>query len=382
MKINFLLLNAYGMGGTVRTVVTLANCLVEKEYDVNIISAFKYENEAHFDIDSRINIEFITDYTVKQELSAEDYELVLKYSDMIIKDDELYEEFNGLSDKKMMEKLNAIKGEILITTRASFNIMAAKYAPKEVIVIGQEHMNLWAHSEELKSKIKESYGGLDYLITLTDADTKDYEEFLKGAGVSIRRITNGIPNYNDGVAKLEEKVIVAAGRIVEEKGFEYLVCAYNILKDKHPDWKVKIYGKGPLKEALGKLIREIGLGDRILLMDESKEMQKEFKQASIYALSSKYEGFGMVIIEAMQVGLPVVSFNCPKGPAEIIEHGIDGILVQHEDILGLAQALDYLMDDIDERKRIGGNAVESVKKYSIDEVVKDWERLFEEIKNN
>ena len=110
MKINFLLLNAYGMGGTVRTVVTLANCLVEKGYDVNIISAFKYENEAHFDIDSRINIEFITDYTVKQELSAEDYELVLKYSDMIIKDDELYEEFNGLSDKKMMEKLNAIKG--------------------------------------------------------------------------------------------------------------------------------------------------------------------------------------------------------------------------------------------------------------------------------
>lgn len=381
MNINFLLYNVTGMGGTVRVVVTLANYLAENGYDVRIFSVFRGNESPFFYVDPRINIEFLVDRYKGLDVESKDAELDSFNSELIPEDDEDYDNFSLLSDKKILEVLNSLKGEVLITTRTSFNLIASKYAPKDVCVIGQEHLNFSIYSPRMKYEIVQNYKNLDYLITLTGGDTEEYIEHLGKSNVKIRQITNGVPAIEENTPKLENKVIMAAGRIVEQKGFDLLVCAYNLLRNDYPDWKIKIYGSGKDEIPLKKLVDEIGLSDNILFMGPTDNIQEAFNDASIFALSSRYEGFGMVIVEAMQCGIPVVSFNCPKGPAEIIRNGEDGIIVKDGDVVAFAKALASLMDNRDERQRLGSNASENIKRFLINEVGKKWDELFNEIDN-
>ena len=180
---------------------------------------------------------------------------------------------------------------------------------------------------------------------LTAGDERDYGALLAGAPTRLVRIPNALPPLAGGLADPAAKVIVAAGRLNPQKGFDLLIDAFAPVAPAHPDWQLRIYGRGADRDALRAQIQAAGLYEQAFLMGATERLGEELAKGSVFALSSRFEGFGIVLVEAMSKGLAVVSFDCPRGPGEIIDHGRDGVLVPGGDVGGLSQALLTLIED-------------------------------------
>lgn len=380
MKIYFLTLDIFGMGGTIRTVLNVANYLIDKNYDVEIVSVLRYRKVPFFYIDPRIKITVLYNVTQKISKPKSIKEFIKVYltrikSFLIHPDDEGIHHFSLFTDIKMYKWIKSVKSGIIISTRPSFNLFSSKYSNREIIKIGQEHLNLEVYPERLQKDLRRLYPRLDYLATLTDDDTESYKKVFKNKDLKIIKLTNSVPPFENGVSTLEYKSILAAGRLVPQKGFDLLIEAFEKIVDEVPEWKVKIFGSGKDKDMLQEMINEKHLYNNVILMGPTQEIEKELMKSSIYALSSRFEGFGMVIVEAMQCGVPVVSFDCPKGPSEIITNGEDGILVENGNIDEFSKALLELIKDRDKLESFSKKAIENVKRYSINEIGKEWEKL-------
>ena len=156
--------------------------------------------------------------------------------------------------------------------------------------------------------------------------------------------------------------------------------AWSIIEKEFADWTLDIYGNGD-KEPYQDLIRELGIdNDRCHLYGPIHDVKKEYLSSSIFLLPSRFEGFGLVIIESMACGVPVVSFDCENGPRSIITDGENGYLVPPFDINAYAEKVMYLMRNEELRKRLGSNALKSASQYDIDKVGFQWEQLFDELK--
>jgi glycosyltransferase involved in cell wall biosynthesis len=280
-----------------------------------------------------------------------------------------------LTDIRLARRLRSLPPGVLITTRPGLNVAAPALVPPDVIVLGQEHMNFRSHRPGLFKRIKQEYPRLDALAVLTRDDLRDYGELLAGGGTRVVQIPNALPASGGPTARLDQKVVVAAGRLRLQKGFDLLIRAYAEVAREHPDWKLRIYGSGEQRAALRELILEHELYNHVFLMGTSRTLQEELAKASVFVLSSRYEGFGMVILEAMSRGLPVVSFDCPRGPNEIVGDGVDGILVPNGDIDGLSRALLELIEDEAKRRRYGSAALGKARQYEIANIGPRWDAL-------
>lgn len=384
MKVTFLVYNIYGMGGTVRTVVNTANYFASKKHEVEIISVRRTSAKPMFDIDKKVKITPIFDAR-RGKLFGKNtplYQKIIKRilmkfpSVFIDKSEDLYHMFNLFLDFKIIAALKKINKGILITTIPSFNILATRFVKKDVIKIGQEHLYFAGHAPGLQNKIKKYYRKLDALTCLTDSEINDYEQLLRGSRVGLYKVENAtdIPKET---ADLDKKVVIAAGRYAPEKGFDLLIPAFSKVIKKHPDWKLKIFGSGVEEEALREKIFEEKAYNNIFLMQKTNNIIGEMHNSSIYALSSRYESFGMVIIEAMSVGVPCVGFAC-TGPREVITHKEDGILVEEGNIDELANSLMTLIESEELRKEYGRNAKKNVEKYTFNVVGGKWDHILEE----
>ncbi len=175
------------------------------------------------------------------------------------------------------------------------------------------------------------------------------------------------------------KTLITAARMVVQKRLDLLLEAFALIAERHPDWRLVIYGDGPDRPELERQAAATGLGDRIAMPGWTDKLSARMTESDLFVLSSAYEGFGNVIAEALAVGLPVVSFDCPSGPSDIIRHGVDGLLVPPLDAQALAQALDGLMADDALRQRMGERGPEVLTRFTMEDTLARWDELLQDV---
>ncbi len=222
---------------------------------------------------------------------------------------------------------------------------------------------------QLDKKVKQ----LDRFVVLTHEDATYWEGLT-----NLMVIPNPITINNDHYSDCTAKNAIAIGRYTYQKGFDRLLYAWKDVYKKHPDWQLYIYGGGN-KEAYIEQVKKMGLKSGVHCEGPITNVTEKYLESSIFILSSRFEGLPLVLMEAMSVGLAPVAFACPCGPKDIIKDGENGLLCKNGDTTELASKICELIEDENLRKVIGQNAANSIKKYSLDNIMHQWNDLFEEI---
>ncbi|MGW4172218.1 glycosyltransferase family 4 protein [Streptomyces chartreusis] len=371
MKISFLLHNAYGIGGTITTTFNLAQALADR-HEVEIVSVLRHRERPNFALDPRVSLRPLVDLRHEKE-----HPLHLRPARVFPAAEYRYGQYSELTDQRIGECLAQTDAEVVIGTRPGLNVHLARQAPEHVVRIGQEHLTLDNHSPRLRTALRRAYRRLDVLTTVTEADAASYRRKMRLPGVRVEALPNSVPDPVLPAADGRAKVIVAAGRLVPVKRYDLLIEAFAPVAAAHPDWRLRIYGKGEEQARLRQLIEDLGLSDHAFLMGAAAPMEAEWVKGSIGATAANFEPFGMTIVEAMRCGLPVVSTDCPYGPGEIIEDGTDGRLVPVGDREAMSAALLELVRDDERRRRMGRRALENARRFGPVPVVEQAERLIE-----
>jgi glycosyltransferase involved in cell wall biosynthesis len=294
-------------------------------------------------------------------------------------DDHMFARCSAWTDLQLVRRLRRLRSGVLVTTRPGYNLLVARARPRALVTIGQEHMNFGSHLPAMTRAIGRHYGGLDAVAVLTTGDERDYGRVLAGAGTRVVRIPNALPSLDGRRASPDAKVIVAAGRLNRQKGFDLLIRAFAPIAAAHPDWQLRIHGGGGQRAALQEQIFAAGLYEQVFLMGPTERLGEALAKGSVFALSSRTEGFGIVLLEAMSKGLAVVSFDCPRGPADIVADGRDGLLVPAEDVDALSRALSAVVEDRALRAHLGAAALEKARAYDPAGIGARWLTLIDEL---
>ncbi|QJD97536.1 glycosyltransferase family 4 protein [Mucilaginibacter robiniae] len=353
-KVCFFISSINLFGGTGRVCTEIANALARLDYTVTILSF--HGDKPYFELHSSIKV-------VKLYSKKYNFKLFLPF--VIL---------------KLRQKVKKIDPDILINVDSAlfaYSFVSTKRLNIKNIV--WEHFNfnvslgasvrIWARRLAVKHA--------DVIVTLTSLDKNIWEKNLD-CKVPITSIPNPLPFYNEIYDPNKNKVVLSVGRLTQEKGFDRLLDVWYIVKQNATaaDWQLHIVGSGELKSALENKIDALQLNSSVQLIPATSTIQDHYQDAAIYCMTSRFEGFGMVLIEAEAFGLPIVSYNCEIGPVEIIKHNHNGYLIKDGDEKSLANALLYLMDNEDERLQMGERAFNDSANYRVDVVIKRWLALF------
>jgi glycosyltransferase involved in cell wall biosynthesis len=350
MKIAFHIESLSISGGTERVTSVLANALVRRGVQVDIICV--HAGKPFFDLDPGVGVVHLN--PEGESNFWRDYARNVRRLRRVLRRNG----YDYLVDVKPHRSVVSIPAALGLKTK----------------IVSTEHSNL--HVGGISADIGRLMAiHLGYrMVVLTDADKEAYER--KFGGNNIVRIFNPVTiETGDKPSALNELRFVALGRICDTKGFDMLLDAWALAGCRHRAWKLRIAGSGDAG-ALRAQAERLGIEGSVEILPAVKDVRSMYGEASVYVLSSRFEGFGLVLTEAAAMGLPAVSFDCDYGPREIIVHGETGILVPPEDIAALAAAMDDMAADEMKRKRMGHAALERSRLFSLNTIADQWIDLF------
>lgn len=380
MKIVYLYPAFDVVGGADRIIIQKANYLAEHyKYDVYIVTAHQLGKPFFFPLSPKItHIDLGVDFN-KQ------------YRQRLWKRAWIYFTLLRIYKQRVKKTLFTLRPDIVITTISrdidflpqikdgskkiaeahvakpflrNLHLMQQRSLPYRIIG------NIWT------KRLEKAVSQLQGLVVLTQHDVESWKGIIEPTV-----IPNSLSFYPPESSTCENKLIISIGRLSEQKGYDKLLDAWKIVIRKHPDWKIHIYGQGEWENRLKGEIEKHGLTESFILKTPVSNIMDKYLESSMYVLSSRFEGFGLVLIEAMACGLPCVSFDCPNGPHDIIRDKEDGILVKNGDIQALADEICYLIEHPSERKLMGENAKRNVRRYLPDHVMEQWKSYLETLAN-
>lgn len=378
MRIAYCIPTLYIAGGMERVLTLKANYLAALPgYEIAIIITDGKDKKPYFPLNSSIMVHQL-------DINFEDmyhYPFWRRFG--------LYQRKQRLFKKRLNDILIEFKPDITVSMlRREINFL--NYLTDGSLKVGELHIcksnyrkipgnylprwiGEWVERYWMKQLVGE-LRKLSAFVVLTEEDKRAWGEVD-----NVYVIPNPAPFLPLVKSICETKQVISAGRYFEEKGFDLLILAWEKVVRKHSDWVLRIYGDGWMRPHLQNMIDKRRLADVCELEYPIANIEEKMLESSILVCSSRFEGWGMAIVEAMACGLPVVSFACPCGPRNIITDGTDGFLVSEEDIDGLAERICYLIEHENIRKKMGQQAAESALRYHIDNVGYQWKELFEKI---
>lgn len=281
--------------------------------------------------------------------------------------------------KKLNSVLQGIKADILIVQGTAFSVYLTDYSWKNFKVIVCEHGHYYMgrrfglHWFGKRCALKRARA----IIALTESDANNYAR-RKKRDLIIQKIYNPcvLPPNETQAYQPASKTIVSCGSLDEVKRFDHAIEASKAVFQKHPDWNWVIYGDGKERDHLQKMIDDYGLQNHVKLMGYEKDKKIIYEDKAFLVLTSKFEGFGMVLIEAMQYHLPLISYDIHYGPQEIICNNVNGYLIQDGNVANLAEKIDYLICTPEKRSQLSLNCSSILQRFSMDCVVEQWLCLF------
>ena len=380
IKIVFCTPAIYSAGGVERVVAVKANYFAERlGYDVSIIVTEGKGSDAFFPVSNQVRI-------INYELNFEELWQLPFWKKVIA-----YIRKQRLFKKKLEADLMQLRPDFVISTlRREINFI--NQIKDGSIKIGELHVNranyrtfdgrnsnwvkrlfsrFWSRS--LLCHLKQ----LDRMVVLTDSALSDWPELD-----NVVKIPDPLPFKIESNSELSAKRVVSIGRYAYDKGNDLLLRAWAIIEKQAPDWTLDVYGNGDRASYQQQLV-ELGIDQqRCHLLGPTTDVKKAYLSSSLFVLPSRFEGFGLVLIEAMACGVPVIAFDCENGPRSIINHGASGFLIPPFDVEAMADKILLLMRDDSLRKAMGFKAQKKACLYDIDTVGKLWKQLFDELKAN
>ncbi len=380
MKIVYLYTALLTVGGADRVITEKANYFADKlGYDVYIITDSQNNKPPIFPLSPKVKHIDLNILFGKQ------------YEHSIIIRSFFYFRLMHIYRKRLTKTLKDIQPDFTISVLGRESDFITKI-PDKSIKIGEAHISKRFmrnyHLLEKKNiiyriickiwkrKLYKCIKELSAFVVLTKEDADNWI----GLKESII-IPNSLPFYSNLSSQCTSKKIISVGRLDEQKGYDLLICAWKIVVKEHPDWSIHIYGNGELEGTLKEQIRANDIESSFILEGTVPNIEDKYLESSFYVMSSRFEGFGMVLIEAMSCGLACISYDCPNGPKDIINDGIDGILVENGNINQLAEKICYMIENPEERKKMGAAAKVNVKRYNPDIIMQKWVQLFKSLKN-
>lgn len=375
MRIAYLYTALCTVGGADRIVIQKANYLAdEMQHEVYIITDSQRGRPAVFPLSPKvihIDLEIDFDRQYNHNLLVRGY---------------YYFTLMHLYRKRLSQLLHTLKPDIVISTLGRELDFLTRLDDGS-IKIGESHIakpytrNLHLMEQRgfpyrqiarhWRKKQEADVKRLNALVVLTQHDADNWAQ-VKKAEV----IPNSLPFFPGKGSSCQGKKIISIGRYSEQKGYDRLIEAWAKVNQRHPDWRISVYGEGQDQDKLQALIRKQHLEGSFSLCRPVKDIQEKYVESSMYVMSSRFEGLPMALLEAMSCGLPCISFDCPYGPAEIITPGEDGMLVENGNTDKLADAICDLIENEDKRISMGKQARINIQRYSLKEVMKRWDDLF------
>jgi len=355
-KISIIVRDITKFGGTERAVTNLANLLVTN-FDILIVSVYKTSfNHPYFNLNDKIKISYLD---VEKPNSI--FQRFYQYFVLI------FALRNFIINKKL---------DIIIGTGHAFNFLLPLITLfLKTKSIAAEHITRSSLPFSTKVFQRISYPYLDALVVLSPSAKKKYH-FCENTFI----IPNSLPFSPAEQSNLNNKTIISVGRLSNEKGYDRLIEIARLLKRKCDDgWKIKIFGNGDLESELKNAIDSYDLSDFVFLNKAVSDIQNEYLNSDIYLMTSRFEAFPMVLLEAKACGLPVVSYDCPEGPREIISEAVDGFLIEDGNIINMTDKLLLLMTDSSLRMIMGKNAKNSISDYGDDVIFDKWNKVIDNI---